>query len=143
MAVLHPCSPPGARPVDCVLCSRQQPRWLRLPLPAEYFSNDIFPVSIDAMRASELLLRGHGRAAVAVGWAVAAHTEASIRDRVAVWAVNPTFPLPNPNLFQPSYIYCSMHLSNVLGGLADPRKPNPTCIALMRLPERCSRVLQL
>uniref|UniRef100_A0A8R7UZX3 Acetyltransferase n=2 Tax=Triticum urartu TaxID=4572 RepID=A0A8R7UZX3_TRIUA len=61
-------------------------------LPAEYFGNCIDAVSTDthsAVRASELLERGHGWAAAAVGRAVAAHTDEAIRARVAAWAVRP------------------------------------------------------
>ena len=55
---------------------------LRPPLPAGYFGNSVYAISTEAMGASELLARGHGWAAAA-GHAVAAHTDAAIRARVA------------------------------------------------------------
>ncbi|WVZ58956.1 hypothetical protein U9M48_009171 [Paspalum notatum var. saurae] len=59
---------------------------LRPPLPAAYFGNTINAVSTEPVRTSELLARGgHGRAAAAVGRAVAAHTDARIRGLVAAW----------------------------------------------------------
>ncbi|KAL6610451.1 hypothetical protein ACP70R_040420 [Stipagrostis hirtigluma subsp. patula] len=63
---------------------------LRPPLPSEYFGNCLDSVSTEAVRASELLARGHGWAAAAVGRAVAAHTDAVIRERVAAWKAKPT-----------------------------------------------------
>uniref|UniRef100_A0A0E0HWE4 Acetyltransferase n=1 Tax=Oryza nivara TaxID=4536 RepID=A0A0E0HWE4_ORYNI len=57
---------------------------LRPPLPPEYFGNSILPASTEAVPASELLARGHGWAAAAVGRAVAAHTDERIRARSAV-----------------------------------------------------------
>jgi len=52
----------------------------RPPLPAEYFGNSLYGVSTEPVRVSELLARGgHGRAAAAVGRAVAANTDASVR----------------------------------------------------------------
>ncbi|XP_034580913.1 uncharacterized acetyltransferase At3g50280, partial [Setaria viridis] len=62
---------------------------LRPPLPAEYFGNSISAIRTEAVLASELLARGHGWAAAAVGRAVAAHTDASIRARAVAWAANP------------------------------------------------------
>ncbi|KAL6606435.1 hypothetical protein ACP70R_042088 [Stipagrostis hirtigluma subsp. patula] len=62
---------------------------LRPPLPAEYFGNTIYAISTEPVRASELLARGHGWAAAAVGRAVAAHTDADIRARVAAWTARP------------------------------------------------------
>ncbi|PVH31890.1 hypothetical protein PAHAL_9G253000 [Panicum hallii] len=73
---------------------------LRPPLPAEYFGNAINAVSTEAVRASELLARGHGWAAAAVGRAVAAHGDAGIRARAAAWAAEPglsAFRLFDPN----------------------------------------------
>ncbi|KAF8722800.1 hypothetical protein HU200_021925 [Digitaria exilis] len=75
---------------------------LRPPLPAEYFGNAIGAVSTEAVRASELLERGHGWAAAAVGRAVAAHggDAAGIRERAAAWAAEPglaAFRLFDPN----------------------------------------------
>ncbi|XP_066374952.1 uncharacterized acetyltransferase At3g50280-like [Miscanthus floridulus] len=73
---------------------------LRPPLPAEYFGNAINAVSTEAVRASELLTRGHGWAAAAVGRAVAAHTDAGIRALAAAWAAKPglsAFRLFDPN----------------------------------------------
>ncbi|KAL6861694.1 hypothetical protein ACP4OV_017394 [Aristida adscensionis] len=62
---------------------------LRPPLPAEYFGNTIYAISTAPVRAAELLARGHGWAAAAVGRAVAAHTDADIRARVAAWTARP------------------------------------------------------
>ncbi|XP_040380608.1 uncharacterized acetyltransferase At3g50280-like [Oryza brachyantha] len=62
---------------------------LRPALPPEYFGNSIDVISTEAVRASELLQRGHGWAAAAVGRAVAAHTDTSIRARVAAWTSKP------------------------------------------------------
>ncbi|KAF0905616.1 hypothetical protein E2562_007402 [Oryza meyeriana var. granulata] len=56
---------------------------LRPPLPAEYFGNSILATSTEAVPASELLARGHGWAAAAVGRAVAVHTDEVIRARAA------------------------------------------------------------
>ncbi|RLM56048.1 hypothetical protein C2845_PM10G00790 [Panicum miliaceum] len=66
---------------------------LRPPLPAGYFGHSVDAISAEAMGASELLAREHGWAAAAVGRAVAAHTEAAIRARVAAWTANPTVSL--------------------------------------------------
>ncbi|KAF7111872.1 hypothetical protein CFC21_111827 [Triticum aestivum] len=62
---------------------------LRPQLPAEYFGNAISTISTEAVRAPELLERGHGWAAAAVGRAVAAHTDAVIRERVAALTAKP------------------------------------------------------
>ncbi|KAL6640020.1 hypothetical protein ACP70R_022330 [Stipagrostis hirtigluma subsp. patula] len=62
---------------------------LRPPLPAEYFGSSVYAISTEAVRASQLLARGHGWAAAAVGRAVAAHTDADIRSRVAAWTAKP------------------------------------------------------
>ncbi|TVU42280.1 hypothetical protein EJB05_08676, partial [Eragrostis curvula] len=63
---------------------------LRPPLPAEYFGNSIDAVATAPVRAAELLAPGgHGWAAAAVGRAVAAHTDADIRARVAAWTAQP------------------------------------------------------
>ncbi|KAL5198897.1 hypothetical protein ABZP36_002409 [Zizania latifolia] len=62
---------------------------LRPPLPVEYFGNTINAIGTEALRASELLERGHGWAAAAVGRAVAAHTDAGIRARVEAWMAKP------------------------------------------------------
>ncbi|CAL5087811.1 unnamed protein product [Urochloa decumbens] len=62
---------------------------LRPPLPAEYFGNCVSAVKTEAVLASELLARGHGWAAAAVGRAVTAHTDAAIRARAAAWAASP------------------------------------------------------
>ena len=62
---------------------------LRPQLPPEYFGNTIYAISTEAVRAGELLERGHGWAAAAVGRAVAAHTDADIRARVAAWTAKP------------------------------------------------------
>ncbi|KAG2538156.1 uncharacterized acetyltransferase At3g50280-like [Panicum virgatum] len=73
---------------------------LRPPLPTEYFGNAIGAVSTEAVRASELLARGHGWAAAAVGRAVAAHGDAGIRARAAAWEAEPglsAFRLFDPN----------------------------------------------
>ena len=61
----------------------------RPQLPPEYFGNTIYAISTEAVRAGELLERGHGWAAAAVGRAVAAHTDADIRARVAAWTAKP------------------------------------------------------
>ncbi|KAG2627766.1 uncharacterized acetyltransferase At3g50280-like [Panicum virgatum] len=63
---------------------------LRPPVPGEYFGNCISSVTTGPVRASELLARGHGWAAAAVGRAVAAHTDPEIRARAAAWAAEPT-----------------------------------------------------
>ncbi|KAF0911654.1 hypothetical protein E2562_011658 [Oryza meyeriana var. granulata] len=62
---------------------------LRPALPAEYFGNTINAISTEAVRASELLERGHGWTAATVGRAVAAHTDEGIRARVAAWTAKP------------------------------------------------------
>ncbi|KAL6606434.1 hypothetical protein ACP70R_042087 [Stipagrostis hirtigluma subsp. patula] len=62
---------------------------LRPPLPVEYFGNAINAVTTEPVRASELLARGHGWAAAAVGRAVAAHGDEDIRARVAAWTAKP------------------------------------------------------
>ncbi|KAG8080888.1 hypothetical protein GUJ93_ZPchr0007g4732 [Zizania palustris] len=62
---------------------------LRPPLPVEYFGNSAYAIGTESVRASELLERGHGWAAAAVGRAVAAHTDASIRARVESWMAKP------------------------------------------------------
>uniref|UniRef100_A0A0E0ME85 Acetyltransferase n=1 Tax=Oryza punctata TaxID=4537 RepID=A0A0E0ME85_ORYPU len=62
---------------------------LKPPLPKEYFGNSVYAISTEAVRASELLERGHGWAAAAVGRAVAAHTDSDIRARVAAWTAKP------------------------------------------------------
>jgi hypothetical protein len=73
---------------------------LQPPLPSQYFGNAIGAVSTEAVRASELLARGHGWAAAAVGRAVAAHTDTSVRARAAAWAAETglsAFRLFDPN----------------------------------------------
>ncbi|XP_040381219.1 uncharacterized acetyltransferase At3g50280-like [Oryza brachyantha] len=62
---------------------------LQPALPKEYFGNTIYAIGTEAVRASELLERGHGWAAAAVGRAVAAHTDANIRARVEAWMAKP------------------------------------------------------
>lgn len=63
---------------------------LRPALPAEYFGNTIYAVGTEAARPRQLLAHGgHGWAAAAVGRAVAAHTDADIRARVAAWMAKP------------------------------------------------------
>nr|BAJ96272.1 predicted protein [Hordeum vulgare subsp. vulgare]BAK02497.1 predicted protein [Hordeum vulgare subsp. vulgare]BAK08148.1 predicted protein [Hordeum vulgare subsp. vulgare] len=62
---------------------------LRPQLPQEYFGNSIYAIGTEPARAAELLDRGHGWAAAAVGRAVAAHTDAAIRARVAAWTAKP------------------------------------------------------
>ncbi|KAM0824792.1 hypothetical protein ACQ4PT_069978 [Festuca glaucescens] len=62
---------------------------LRPPLPQEYFGTTIYAIGTEPVRAPELLERGHGWAAAAVGRAVAAHTDESIRARVAAWTAKP------------------------------------------------------
>ena len=73
---------------------------LRPPLPAGYFGNSVYAISTEAVCASELLARGHGWAAAAVGRAVAAHGDAGIRARAAAWEAEPglsAFRLFDPN----------------------------------------------
>ncbi|CAN6191115.1 unnamed protein product [Urochloa humidicola] len=68
---------------------------LRPPLPAGYFGNSVYTVSMEAVAALELVPRGHGWAAAAVGRAVAAHTDEIIRARVAAWTAEPALaPVP-------------------------------------------------
>ncbi|KAI4963419.1 hypothetical protein ZWY2020_000133 [Hordeum vulgare] len=74
---------------------------LRPQLPTEYFGNCIYTVSTEPVRAQELLERGHGWAAAAVGRAVAAHTDAAIRERVAAWTEEP--PAKNPPAYMMSW----------------------------------------
>ncbi|KAM3195481.1 hypothetical protein ACQJBY_071548 [Aegilops geniculata] len=62
---------------------------LRPELPREYFGNTIYAIGTEPARAADLLERGHGWAAAAVGRAVAAHTDAAIRARVAAWTAKP------------------------------------------------------
>ncbi|XP_020185098.1 protein ENHANCED PSEUDOMONAS SUSCEPTIBILITY 1-like [Aegilops tauschii subsp. strangulata] len=62
---------------------------LRPQLPQEYFGNTIYAIGTEPARAGDLLARGHGWAAAAVGRAVAAHTDAAIRARVAEWTTKP------------------------------------------------------
>ncbi|PVH48535.1 hypothetical protein PAHAL_4G351800 [Panicum hallii] len=62
---------------------------LRPPLPEGYLGNSVYAISTEAVVASELLARWHGWAAAAVGRAVAAHTDAAIRSRVAAWTAKP------------------------------------------------------
>uniref|UniRef100_A0A0D9WKR3 Acetyltransferase n=1 Tax=Leersia perrieri TaxID=77586 RepID=A0A0D9WKR3_9ORYZ len=62
---------------------------LRPELPREYFGNSISAIATEAVRASELMERGHGWAAAAVGRAVAAHTDEAIRARVEAWKASP------------------------------------------------------
>ncbi|KAJ1257497.1 hypothetical protein BS78_10G001100 [Paspalum vaginatum] len=83
----------------CRAAINNRPR-LRPQLPPEYFGNSIYAVSAEAVRAGELLARGHGWAAAAVGRAVAAHTDADIRARVAAWMAKPV--LYNLRFFDPS-----------------------------------------
>ncbi|KAF8775796.1 hypothetical protein HU200_004182 [Digitaria exilis] len=68
---------------------------LRPPLPAGYFGNSVYTISTEAVvPASELHARGHGWTAAAVGRAVAAHTDAAIRARVAAWMADPAIVPP-------------------------------------------------
>jgi hypothetical protein len=62
---------------------------LRPPLPRTYFGNSIYAIGTEPVRAPQVLERGHGWAAAAVGRAVAAHTDESIRARVAAWTAKP------------------------------------------------------
>ncbi|KAM3205986.1 hypothetical protein ACQJBY_061588 [Aegilops geniculata] len=62
---------------------------LRPQLPQDYFGNTIYAIGTESTGAADLLERGHGWAAAAVGRAVAAHTDASIRARVAAWTAKP------------------------------------------------------
>ncbi|WVZ82978.1 hypothetical protein U9M48_030176 [Paspalum notatum var. saurae] len=83
----------------CRAAINNRPR-LRPQLPADYFGNSVYAISAEAVRAEELLARGHGWAAAAVGRAVAAHTDADIRARVAAWMAKPV--LYNLRFFDPS-----------------------------------------
>ncbi|XP_052136983.1 protein ENHANCED PSEUDOMONAS SUSCEPTIBILITY 1-like [Oryza glaberrima] len=85
------CSSPDQETV-CRVAINNRGR-LRPPLPREYFGNSVYAIGTEAspVRASELVQeRGHGWAAAAVGRAVAAHTDAGIRARVAAWGARPT-----------------------------------------------------
>lgn len=74
---------------------------LRPPLPKEYFGNTIYAIATaPGVRAAELLERGHGWAAAAVGRAVAAHTDADIRRRVREWTARPM--VYTPRFFDPN-----------------------------------------
>ena len=53
------------------------------------FGNSIYAIGTEAVRVPELLERGHGWAAAAVGRAVAAHTDATIRAHMAAWTAKP------------------------------------------------------
>ncbi|CAL5032680.1 unnamed protein product [Urochloa decumbens] len=79
---------PPEQPTVCRAAINNRAR-LRPELPREYFGNAIYAISTEAVRAGELLERGHGWAAAAVGRAVAAHTDAGIRARVAAWTDSP------------------------------------------------------
>uniref|UniRef100_A0A453TAR9 Acetyltransferase n=2 Tax=Aegilops tauschii subsp. strangulata TaxID=200361 RepID=A0A453TAR9_AEGTS len=87
---------------------------LRPQLPAEYFGNAISTISTEAVRAPELLERGHGWAAAAVGRAVAAHTDAVIRERVAALTAKP------PERDPPAYMMSWHHPCGTLMG-SSPR----------------------
>ncbi|CAN6381011.1 unnamed protein product [Urochloa humidicola] len=69
---------------------------LRPPLPAEYFGNCVNAISTEGAAAALLANGGHGWAAAAVGRAVAAHTDAAIRARVAAWVAQPAVSLLRP-----------------------------------------------
>ncbi|CAN6223417.1 unnamed protein product [Urochloa humidicola] len=79
---------PAEQPVMCRAAINNRPR-LRPQLPREYFGNTIYAIATEPVRAGELLERGHGWAAAAVGRAVANHTDADIRARVAAWTAKP------------------------------------------------------
>jgi hypothetical protein len=79
---------PADQHTVCRAAINNRPR-LRPQLPPEYFGNTIYAISTEVVRAGELLERGHGWAAAAVGRAVAAHTDADIRARVAAWTAKP------------------------------------------------------
>ncbi|KAL6842309.1 hypothetical protein ACP4OV_027957 [Aristida adscensionis] len=80
--------PPDDDETVCRVSINNRPR-LRPPLPAAYFGNSTYTIATEAVRAPELVARGHGWAAAAVGRAVAAHTDADIRARVAAWTASP------------------------------------------------------
>jgi hypothetical protein len=63
----------------------------------EYFGNSILAASTGDVLASELLARGHGWAAAAVGCAVVAHTDAFIRSRVAAGPSVAAFRMADAN----------------------------------------------
>jgi hypothetical protein len=79
---------PADQPTVCRAAINNRAR-LRPQLPHEYFGGAVYAISTEAVRAGELLERGHGWAAAAVGRAVAAHTDADIRARVAAWTAKP------------------------------------------------------
>ncbi|KAF8775852.1 hypothetical protein HU200_004245 [Digitaria exilis] len=79
---------PPEQPTACRAAINNRAR-LRPQLPQEYFGNTIYAIAAGAVTAGELLERGHGWAAAAVGRAVAAHTDADIRARVAAWMAKP------------------------------------------------------
>ncbi|TKW19156.1 hypothetical protein SEVIR_4G002100v4 [Setaria viridis] len=79
---------PAEQPTACRAAINNRAR-LRPQLPPEYFGNTIYAISTEAVRAGELLERGHGWATAAMGRAVAAHTDADIRARVAAWMAKP------------------------------------------------------
>ncbi|CAN6298092.1 unnamed protein product [Urochloa humidicola] len=82
------CLTPDQETVCCAVADNRER--LQPPLPAEYFGNCITGISTEAVPVSELLARGHGWAAAALGRAVAAHTDAAaIRARAAAWAASP------------------------------------------------------
>ncbi|CAM0870991.1 unnamed protein product [Alopecurus aequalis] len=62
---------------------------VRPPLPREYFGIAVHGIVTEAVRAQELLERGHGWAAAAVGRAVAANSDAVIRAHVEAWEAKP------------------------------------------------------
>ncbi|CAL5036232.1 unnamed protein product [Urochloa decumbens] len=79
---------PAEQTTMCRAAINNRPR-LRPQLPHRYFGNTVYAIATEAVSAGELLERGHGWAAAAVGRAVAGHTDAGIRARVAAWMDKP------------------------------------------------------
>ncbi|CAN6209052.1 unnamed protein product [Urochloa humidicola] len=76
------------RPTMCRAAINNRAR-LRPQLPPHYFGNSIYAISTEPVSAGDLLERGHGWAAAAVGRTVAGHTDAAIRARVEAWMAHP------------------------------------------------------
>ncbi|CAN6192234.1 unnamed protein product [Urochloa humidicola] len=90
---------PAEKPVVCRAAINNRPRLIP-QLPREYFGNSIYAISTEPVRAGDLLERGHGWAAAALGRAVANHTDADVRARVAAWMAKPI--VYNLRYFDPS-----------------------------------------
>ncbi|KQK20086.1 hypothetical protein BRADI_1g52367v3, partial [Brachypodium distachyon] len=80
---------PATQPTVCRVAINNRGR-LEPPLPPAYFGNSIYAIGTEPWVSAELLEEGsHGRAAAAVGRAVAAHTDGVIRAKVAAWMEKP------------------------------------------------------